>query len=65
MPYCPTAMTTARQLHVPQALSTSHRSQKQNLDEAFARRLATAGFELEVRRLGKPRRHVVYLARRR
>ena len=34
-------------------------------DEAFARRLATAGFELEVRRLGKPRRHVVYLARRR
>jgi spermidine synthase len=34
-------------------------------DEAFARRLATAGFELEVRRLGKPRRHVVYLARKR
>ncbi len=30
-------------------------------DEAFARRLATAGFEVEVRRLGKPRRHVVYL----
>lgn len=34
-------------------------------DEAFARRLATAGFEVEVRRLGKPRRHVVYLARKR
>jgi spermidine synthase len=34
-------------------------------DEAFARRLATAGFEVEARRLGKPRRHVVYLARRR
>ena len=34
-------------------------------DDAFARRLATAGFEVEVRRLGKPRRHVVYLAHRR
>ena len=34
-------------------------------DDAFARRLATAGFEVEVRRLGKPRRHVVYLARKR
>jgi spermidine synthase len=34
-------------------------------DEDFARRLVTAGFELEVRRLGKPRRHVVYLARKR
>jgi spermidine synthase len=34
-------------------------------DDAFAHRLATAGFEVEVRRLGKPRRHVVYLARRR
>lgn len=34
-------------------------------DEAFARRLATAGFEVEVHRLGKPRRHVVYLARKR
>ena len=34
-------------------------------DEAFARRLATAGFEVEVRRLGQPRRHVVYLARKR
>ncbi len=34
-------------------------------DDAFARRLANAGFEVEVRRLGKPRRHVVYLARKR
>ena len=34
-------------------------------DDAFARRLATAGFEVEVHRLGKPRRHVVYLARKR
>jgi spermidine synthase len=34
-------------------------------DEDFARRLATAGFEVEVHRLGKPRRHVVYLARKR
>lgn len=33
-------------------------------DDAFARRLVTAGFEVEIRRLGKPRRHVVYLARR-
>jgi spermidine synthase len=33
-------------------------------DEAFARRLASAGFEVDVHRLGKPRRHVVYLARR-
>jgi len=33
-------------------------------DAAFARRLETAGFEVEARRLGKPRRHVVYLARR-
>jgi spermidine synthase len=34
-------------------------------DDAFARRLEAAGFEVEVRRLGKPRRHVVYLARTR
>ncbi len=34
-------------------------------DDAFAHRLATAGFEVEARRLGKPRRHVVYLARKR
>jgi spermidine synthase len=33
-------------------------------DDAFARRLETAGFAVEVHRLGKPRRHVVYLARR-
>jgi spermidine synthase len=33
-------------------------------DEPFARRLATAGFEVETHRLGKPRRHVVYLARK-
>jgi len=33
-------------------------------DDAFARRLASAGFEVDVHRLGKPRRHVVYLARR-
>jgi spermidine synthase len=33
-------------------------------DDAFAGRLQAAGFEVEARRLGKPRRHVVYLARR-
>lgn len=33
-------------------------------DAAFAQRLAKAGFAVEVHRLGKPRRHVVYLARR-
>jgi spermidine synthase len=34
-------------------------------DAAFADRLATAGFDVETHRLGKPRRHVVYLARKR
>jgi spermidine synthase len=34
-------------------------------DDAFAHRLATAGFEVEAHRLGKPRRHVVYLGRKR
>jgi spermidine synthase len=34
-------------------------------DAAFAQRLATAGFEVATHRLGKPRRHVVYLGRKR
>lgn len=33
-------------------------------DDAFARRIEAAGFKVEAHRLGKPRRHVVYLARR-
>jgi spermidine synthase len=33
-------------------------------DDAFARRIEAAGFAVEAHRLGKPRRHVVYLARR-
>ena len=33
-------------------------------DEPFAHRLAAAGFEVETHRLGKPRRHVVYLGRK-
>lgn len=34
-------------------------------DDGFVRRLGAAGFDVETHRLGKPRRHVVYLARRR
>jgi spermidine synthase len=34
-------------------------------DDAFSRRLAAAGFDVATHRLGKPTRHVVYLARRR
>ncbi len=34
-------------------------------DDAFARRFATAGFEVATQRLGASRRHVVYLGRRR
>jgi spermidine synthase len=34
-------------------------------DEAFARRLAAAGFEVATHRLGVRRRHAVYLGRRR
>jgi spermidine synthase len=34
-------------------------------DAAFAQRLATAGFDVATHRLGKPRRHVVYLGRKR
>jgi spermidine synthase len=33
-------------------------------DEPFAARLAAAGFAVETHRIGKPRRHVVYLAHR-
>lgn len=33
-------------------------------DAAFAQRLATAGFDVATHRLGKPRRHVVYLGKR-
>jgi spermidine synthase len=34
-------------------------------DDGFVRRLTAGGFDVETHRLGKPRRHVVYLARRR
>jgi spermidine synthase len=34
-------------------------------DTAFAQRLAAAGFDVATHRLGKPRRHVVYLGHRR
>lgn len=34
-------------------------------DAAFAQRLATAGFDVATHRLGKPRRHAVYLGRKR
>ncbi len=33
-------------------------------DDAFAQRFARAGFTVETHRLGKPKRHVVYLGRR-
>lgn len=33
-------------------------------DDAFARRMAAAGFEVATHRLGKPRSHAVYLGRR-